>query len=88
LRASAIALNDRANCHVVRGRNIEPSRNLRNIIRGKRNSWNQVNEENTIAGVSLCPEPAYTRKATTEASVGVDRPNAMFAARINSPVRT
>ncbi len=58
------------------------------MIRGKRNSWNQVNEEKMMEGVSWCPVLAYTRKATTDAIAGVDMATPMFAARINSIDRT
>jgi hypothetical protein len=58
------------------------------MARGKRNSWNQVNEEKTTEGVSLCPVPAYTMNATTDAIAGIDTAMAMAAARINSIDRT
>jgi hypothetical protein len=57
-------------------------------MRGKRKSWNQVNEEKTTKGVSWCPVPVYTMKATTDAIAGIDIATAMFAARINSIDRT
>ena len=55
---------------------------------GKRRSWNQVNEEKTMAGVSWCPVLAYTMKATTDAIAGIHMATAMLAARINNIVRT
>jgi hypothetical protein len=57
-------------------------------MRGKRNNWNQVNEEKMTEGVSWCPVPAYTRNATTDDIAGIDMATAMFPARINSIVRT
>ena len=55
---------------------------------GKRRSWNQVNEEKMMAGVSWCPVLAYTMKATTDAIAGIHMATAMLAARINNIVRT
>jgi len=60
----------------------------RSIARGKRNSWNQVNEEKMTEGVSWCPVPAYMMNVTTDAIAGIDTAMAMFAARINSIDRT
>lgn len=41
-----------------------------------------------MAGVSWCPVPAYTMKATTDAIAGIHMATAMLAARINNIVRT
>ena len=60
----------------------------RSVIRGKRNSWNQVNEEKMMEGVSWCPVPAYMMKAMTDAIAGIDMATAWFPARINSIDRT
>ena len=57
-------------------------------MRGKRKSWNQVNEAKMVAGVSWCPVPAYTRKAATDANAGVAMATAIFPARINSIILT
>ena len=55
---------------------------------GKRNSWNQVNEEKMTEGVSSCPVPTYTRNVTTDTIVGKNMATAMFAPPINSIDRT
>jgi len=57
-------------------------------MRGKRKSWNKVNEEKMTEAVSWWPVPAYTRKATTDAIAGIDIATAMFPARTSSIVRT
>ncbi len=53
-------------------------------MRGQRKSWNKVNDEKVTEGVIWCPEPEYTRKATSDAIAGMDMDTAMFAARIIS----